>query len=203
MESHVTEIQSILNGGKGEREIHAYLKSHPRLVAEAFCPRHATARVVSEFELGNEFRADFMAGVPMSGGWFISLIELESVDAALFTKDGVPAKSLNHAMTQLLDWRRYEDRQKGYLIEQIARAFRERDLYIPDREDPEPYCSAGLRMSDPNCIIGILHKIMIGRRHDLTEEQLSRKVSLSKRSGIEIRTYDHLLESARYFRDDF
>lgn len=201
MESHVTEIESILSGGTGERAIHAYLKRHPRLVAEAFCPHCATARVVSEFELGNEFRADFLAGIPMSGGWFISLIELEPVDSLLFTKAGVPSKSLNRAMMQILDWRRFEDRRKDYLVEQIARAFRKSDLYIPDRDDPEPYCSAGFKMTDPNCFIGFLHKIMIGRRQDLSEEELSKKASMSKGSDMEIRTYDHLLESARYFRE--
>lgn len=104
MDSQVREIESILAAHTGERTIHDYLKKHPRLVVDAFCCSHTNAYVVSEFSLGDEYRADFLAGVPMSGGWFLYLIELEPPDAPLFTKKGVPAKHLNAALSQHRTW---------------------------------------------------------------------------------------------------
>lgn len=202
MDSHVREIESILAAPTGERAIHGYLKRHPALVADTFCSPRSTARVVSEFSLGDEYRADFLAGVPMSGGWFLYLIELKPPNADLFTAKAVPAEHLNAALSQHRAWKIFEEKNRAYLIQQIARAFRERDLYIPDRQDPEPYCNAGTKMTDENCMILIQHKIMIGRRDQLTPREIGLKAAFSKTDDIDVHTYDHLISMSRHFRNN-
>ena len=49
---------------------------------------------------------------PFSGGWGVSLVELEPATASLFTRQGKPARRLADAVKQVDDWRTLLSRAK-------------------------------------------------------------------------------------------
>jgi hypothetical protein len=151
-------------------------------------------RVVSEFTLGDEYSADFLVGLPLSGGWLLHFFELKRADVELFNRSGLPSRHLSRALEQIRCWQRLCLQNRHYLLQQIIRAFCERDLYAPERRGEEPLCSAGFTMTDPACMAIFSYHIVIGRRHDLSKQDLHRKSAFKQTDDVEIATYDRILD---------
>lgn len=59
---------------------------------------------VPEFELGSDYRTDFLILSSHSGNWHAIFIELKGYNISLYNKDGTPTKPLRRAQKQINDW---------------------------------------------------------------------------------------------------
>src|SRR5262245_1125041 len=66
--------------------------------------------VVSEFSIGDQYKADFVVASAFSGGWEIHFIELEPPSLSPFNKKGELSSRLVHAAGQIRHWKDFESR---------------------------------------------------------------------------------------------
>ena len=128
-----------LKASNGERHILTYFRRHPALIYKHTVPcRGHDDYVISEFEIGNEYKADFVVLNSYSGGWEIAFIELEPVGAKMFNKDRTPTRELRVAIRQVDDWRRFIRQQQTYFLTQLTKAAQQKDLLHPDLRPRQP-----------------------------------------------------------------
>jgi hypothetical protein len=185
-----------LEASNGERHMLSYFKQHPALLYRHSAPcRGHDDYVIAEFEIGNEYKVDFVVLNSYSGGWDISLIELEPVGAKLFNKDRTPARELRVAMRQLDDWRRFIRQQSDYFPTQLTKAAQQKDLLHPDygRRDREPTSGTGWPLRDSRNAFSYSYQIVIGRRANLRPIDNELRATYRTEHRTDIATYDRFL----------
>lgn len=189
------ELQRIVSGS-GEREVHAFLKRHPALLRVAMGKQDSGGYVISEFTIGEDYRADFVSLWPTSGWFHISFVELEPVNAPLFKGKGEPRKELNHAFHQIDSWRVLIERDRLHVLRKLADMAAKRDLLYGRVKEPEDVtCTAGLKFDDPHMAYSFDYYIFIGRRANLTETELNFKNNFQANRAVHVATYDRLLDA--------
>ncbi|HUY91263.1 MAG TPA: Shedu anti-phage system protein SduA domain-containing protein [Pirellulales bacterium] len=189
-----------LDSAKGERAIADFLKRHYFLVARSFNRGNNFCHCFAEFELGDEYRADFLVLAADSGCWYASFIELESHRAKLYLKDGTPSRTLRTAQRQIEDWKNWCHENETILRKKLSRYLRQ--LKAPS------YCSnvgihrrAETEILDQRVCIDFGFHIVIGRRATLSADEQERRAKAAHLwGGPEIATYDRFVDLAR--RDD-
>ena len=167
------EFKQVIETAPNERPVQCFIEITPRILAQHL--NGGWGRwVIPQKKLGDRFIADFVVGEANSLGHFWTGVELESPTAKLFTKSGDPAKSLNHAIRQIQDWR-------GWLEDN-------RDYARRPRED------GGLGLKGLKGVLPGL--VIIGRRATLSESDNRLRRQYSDTLGIKIRTYDYLIDEA-------
>jgi hypothetical protein len=185
-----------LQASKGERHILAYFKQHPTLIYRHTVPcRGHDDYMIAEFEIGNEYKADFVVLNSYSGGWDITFIELEPVGAKMFNKDRTPARDLRVAIRQIDDWRRFILQQQQYFLIQLTKAAQQKDLLHQDyeRASREPTSGAGWTLRDPRNCFSYSYQIVIGRRAQLRPIDNELRATYRHNHDIDIATYDRFL----------
>ena len=187
-----------LKASNGERHILTYFRRHPALIYKhtVACRGHDDY-VISEFEIGNEYKADFVVLNSYSGGWEIAFIELEPVGAKMFNKDRTPTRELRVAIRQVDDWRRFIRQQQTYFLTQLTKAARQKDLLHPDydRGSREPISGTGWTLRDPRNHFSYSYQIVIGRRAQLRPIDNEMRATYHQDHSIDIATYDRFLPS--------
>ena len=92
----LAEFNALLSGP--EEPVHQFLRVHPHLISQTFTWRG------SKLPFGNELVSDFVFREPPND---YLLVELESPQHELFTKNGDQRVQLNHAIQQTSNWVRY------------------------------------------------------------------------------------------------
>lgn len=196
------KLTKLLGATSGEREIHSFLKKNDFLVGMAFHSNSHPHAVVSEFELGAEFRCDFLVLSCCSAWWSADFVELEPPNARLYLKDRTPSKRLRIATRQIRDWNQWIRKNGSYLRERLSDLFERIKLpasgamRIPD---------AATEIRDPHCMLTSSFNIVIGRRDQLSPSEQRTRVEESLTAGVKIATYDRLVDAARRYdqSDDF
>jgi hypothetical protein len=194
--SRHAELESALATATTEQEISKVLKRHPLLISQVVGGFAYPNKVVAEFCFGSEYRADFVALGPYSGGWCIHFIELEPPTAPLFTKSGRPAERLNQAVSQVDSWRRFIATSKDTVLRELSKHVQKNELVLGER-DYEPMDNGGWSLYDPRSWMNWHYHIVIGRRSALTLDQGGKKAAYQDMHGINVMTYDRLLDAAR------
>jgi hypothetical protein len=190
------EFLKVLDAASDERSVHAFLKKHDYLVGMTFHSNTHPNGVVSEFELGAEFRCDFLVLSCCSAWWSVDFVELESPNARLYLKDGTSSKCLRIAARQIRDWKRWTRENEAYLRTRLSSLFEKirlpasGALSVPD---------AATEIRDPRCILSSAFHIVIGRRQALSSAEQQARVQDSLNTGVAIATYDRLVEAASRF----
>ena len=173
-----------------ERPVCAWLKEHPLVLARGVCVEGHPS-VVAEFPLGNDYRADFVALGPFSGGFDIHFCELEPPDSRLFTKDGKPASRLNGAMAQISEWKVFIEKNRPTLLHDLSKFFKERELVIERGEEPTDH--VGWHLYHPRVWLKFYYHIIIGRRDGLSDADIERKAAMTYTNNVDVLTYDRLI----------
>jgi hypothetical protein len=195
-----TELDRLITGGKGEREIHAFLKKYPALLRPVIGAYDGCGYILSEFSIGENYRADLVSIWPTSGWFHIAFIELEAIDATLFTKKSEPRKELNHAFNQIEQWRTLIDRDKMHVVRKLAEAASTKDILYQRKKHPEDIkCTAGLKLDDPNMVFSFDYFIFIGRREPLSQAEIRLKNIYKQSRDVDVATYDRLLDAINHF----
>ena len=190
------QLDEILKKDHGERAVAAFLKKEPSLVLRGLVRFGDGNYVVSEFPFGTEYRADFVALAPFSGGWEIHFVELEPPVGKLFNADRTMAKRLNKAVSQIDSWRIFIEKNRPTVLHDLARFVQERDLIRGPREN-EPTCHVGWPLYHPRTSLLLRFDVIIGRRSALSDAEMEAKAAFKDSHGIEIITYDRFLDAAR------
>ncbi|MDD9988242.1 MAG: DUF4263 domain-containing protein [Spirochaetaceae bacterium] len=87
--------------------LQTYFEQHPAMLLQivGHCPMHCS--LITQPDLIGTYirRPDFMMIAKDSGEWRPILIEIESPEKRIFTKDGKTRSDFNHARDQLTEWR--------------------------------------------------------------------------------------------------
>ena len=105
-----------------EEELQVYLQSNPGFLAGLTgTPDNTDLAVLFKPKIGTQFVADFCVLQSYQGGSVANLIELETSDDQLFTKNGNPARRYATALKQVEDWRIWIDRNKVHFAKELVR----------------------------------------------------------------------------------
>ncbi|MFE7098816.1 Shedu anti-phage system protein SduA domain-containing protein [Streptomyces erythrochromogenes] len=178
----VEALREALETADGEAMMQQTLEKHPALLAGAVVGNHGTW-VRPQVQLGNHYMADFMVAGETSLGIRWLLVELESPVSRLTNPGNRRATMiLRHAVDQIEDWRKWLSSNLHY-----ARSARGADgLGLP-----------GITAEVPGLIIMA--------REDAADAAADIRELESRRSRIEVRTYDWLMrinDSPDPFRRD-
>lgn len=201
MTSHITKrdkLQQLLDKTRGEREVHAFLKTNPQLIWGTFCNCGGhTDAVISEFRFREKYRSDFVVMQSYSGARDVHFIELEPVDVPLFKKNKRPQQRLQGAIHQLEDWKRFPIDENTSLRACLADSIMKNDILFPEENiDHDPSNGTSNNLRDPSTVISYYFHIIIGRRATLSAAQQQLKSSYRNLSEVKIHTYDRLLQVA-------
>lgn len=197
MASLANQLIDALKVAKNERKIQPFIKQNELLIVHAFNRAWNSWHCIPEFQLGRDFRADFLLLSANSCHWIVTFIELESPKARLYLKDGTPSKTLRVAQRQIRDWEDWYRRNEGYARQTFAEILRQHDE--PARcSHVDRHKKGETEILDPQTIIETHFHIVIGRRAALLpDEQRRRALGSQYWGGPEIATYDRLVDCAR------
>jgi hypothetical protein len=152
-------LEQLLGGD--EEPLHQYLKANPKLLMRTL------VNCWSKLALGSRV-TDFV--LRDAAGDYL-LIELEKPSHRLFGKSGKPSAELQHAIDQIVDWKRY-------LEDNISTVRRE--LGLKDIS------------TNPRAVV------VIGRRSTLSDENRRKLLAIENaQPKLKIMTYDDVLAGAR------
>lgn len=154
-----------------------------------------------EFPLGSRYRADYVILNSYSGVWEVKFIELEPVDDPVFTKSGVPSRRLSGAIKQVDDWAEYYDVHKEQVRSDLVYWAKNNDILGYDTRD-EPSNYSGDKLADPRSYLSESFHIIAGRRNNIDREGHRRKATYTSKHGIEIASYDRILDLAKVRYND-
>src|SRR3989304_795577 len=188
-------IVKALETARNEREIQPYLKKNLLIVRNTlnYWAWNYT-EVIPEFQVGNEYRADFLILSADSGSWHAVFVELKSHRARQFTKAGIPTKSLSLALRQLDDWERWLDKNDNAFRLSLSRHF-EKKRVAAQCSTADSHIRAAEEIIDPRTPITKHYKVLLGRRSMLSKEENERRAAFLRKNH-EILTYDRLLDTA-------
>lgn len=191
------ELAALLDRAENERELLSYFAEHAHALYWTLCRQGGHCRFAfREFPLGSTYRADFLLLNSYSGVWEIKFIELEPANAAVFTKEGVPARRLSGALKQVDDWCEYFERHREQVRADLLRWAKSRDLLGYD-DGNRPSNFSGNHLSDPSTYLRASSYVFVGRRASLTSDESTRKARFSSRHNVEVASYDRILDLVR------
>jgi Domain of unknown function (DUF4263) len=190
------ELERLLDSTTSERPILGWVKKNASVLPHTMTGCAIPSYVVAEFPFGSDFRADFVMIGPFSGGCDVHFIELEAPHALLFTRKGKPAKRLSDAITQILDWKIFVEKERHTVLRELSKFATTREL-IWGRDRNGITDNTGMELYNPNLFVNWWYHIIIGRRSTLSEPDLGRKAAFFHAQRVEVATYDRLIEAAR------
>ena len=195
--SYHNGLLKALESGTGERGVHRYLKTSPRPIIAGYCRGWNFHYCIPEFRFADDYRADFLVLGGHSGGFTTSFIELEAPNARLYLKNGTPSKTLRIALRQIEDWRIWIRDNDNLLRKAIKKSLPNAMSSSSYLMKPSEIKEIGQLLFEQDMGIWDDYHIIIGRRKDLTSEDKRRRNFLPTfDQGVEIATYDRLLDIA-------
>jgi hypothetical protein len=169
--SDLDGLRGVIETSADEAPIQKFLQEHPYLLTSVLNGAHGRW-LRPQLRLGDKYVADFFMADADSSGIRWQLVELESPRVKPLTKGGEWRKEARHAQYQIESWRHY-------LRENIDSARKPRD-------------HEGLGLVDIEA--GVPGLILISRRSLVVKDPVWMRRNLRMASGIEMHTYDWLLE---------
>ena len=119
-ERTLQEFCRLLDKGRGERPLQAFLQCNPTVLIQILRGGHRIWAIPQK-RLGDKHVTDFVLGEWNSLGHHWYPVELESPNAKPFTKSGDPSKALTHAIRQIQDWRLWLNQKSGIRAQTASR----------------------------------------------------------------------------------
>ena len=159
--------ERLLDAERNEEDYHQFLYEHAGL----FFGDYYTQIVLSKIRLGEEF-TDFVTGFGQaSNGFVYRLFEIETPQAAPFTKKGQPFERLTHALQQVDNWNNWLTLHPDET----------RKIFPAVSYNPAKYT---------------VYTIIIGRRAN-SKQWLDKRNQLSQNRGVQIHSFDYLTQQLR------
>ncbi|AZJ32174.1 protein of unknown function [Tenacibaculum mesophilum] len=165
LEIAIEQLEKLLDTSKrNENSLQKCITENPILLGLDY------AKIIPKHKLGSEFEVDY-ALEKFNG--LIDLMEIESSNLSIFTKQGNPSSYLVHAEQQVIDWLDWTEKNNAY-----AR------IGLEGLISPKGF-------------------VIIGRSSSLTEKTKASLIRRNKafNGNITIMTYDDVLRKAKSLRD--
>ena len=188
------EFKTVLDTAKNEHDVDVYLKSHKDLMRWIDGLYWNCMVIQPEFQIGTEYRADFVVLCACSGCWKCVLIELQSPTDPIFNKNRQFSRGMNEAYNQLSDWKSYIEMNETSFRYQLAKLVKGKPAYC---SNAAVHTRASEEIRDPMTVIQYEYRVMLGRREMLDAEN-NRKRQFCQ---YEIMTYDRILRQAKNYDD--
>jgi hypothetical protein len=170
----LADFGEALKNAKRESDMQRYLETNPFILIQHLGGGNGRW-VIPQKRLGSDFVPDFVIGERHSFGFHWQLVEIENPSAMVFTKNGDPSKTLNHAIRQITDWRSWLTRNQNY----ACRRREENGLGLIDID---------------NNVKGL---IIVGRHASISPSTNDRRRQLCSTYNIDIHSYDWLVDTLR------
>lgn len=190
-ESLVASFEALLNaeppaGRQKEQVVQDFLEAHTELIPTPNRLNHHLhfESVISKFPLGTELTTDYVYVTKSSDHWRVTLVELEAPDKSIFTGDtkkAITSAEFNAALNQVRSWQLFLDDNRDEVLRRLEPILRPTNM----RQNP----------------IEFHYQLIIGRSQNknLSPERKRLFRKLVKESGVEIATYDQLID---WYRND-
>ena len=173
-ESDLLSLEAVIEAAKDERPIQEFLQQHPAILT--LLVQRRECYVMPLKRLGAEYVPDFVVGYSDSIGMQWHLVELESPNVPMFTKDGKSfGKEARTGINQITHWRDWLDSNVAYARRPLSG-------------------NDGLGLFDiRNDAPGV---VLVGRKATLTNKNEALRNQERAKHTL-VHTYDWLLESLR------
>ena len=184
------EFKIALDNAQNEQQIGVYLKRNLMLIR--VLNEHSWNCVITkaEFNIGGEYRADFIVLSACSGYWNCVLIEMQSPKDPIF-KAGEISPELREAQRQVQDWDMWIKDNESTFRQQLAKLAEGKPAQC---SNASVHTFAETELRDSYTPVRFIYKILIGRRLSMEQKENKRR---SQFSDFEIVTFDRLLDYAK------
>jgi len=178
-----------LADGAKERDVHTFLKDYPYVLIHLFNHSWNFYYAFSEFQLGTDFRADFVILSADSGAWHAEFIELEGPHDKPYKKDLTPTPKLNWAIRQTNDWREFTTAYRQTLLHEIAKLLRPLEV-ISQNNLMTKGVKADIEILHPETYVHFDYHVIIGNSKTFTDAE--RKAHARFSISDHVMTYDRV-----------
>ena len=181
-EKESRDFQKVLDGAMKESDVQSYIKENskwfiPLCILKNYEFGHHFACVVPEFQLGTEYRVDYLLIGKNSLGYNYVFVEFEDVNIDYSIKNSnAESDKVRKGITQIRDWKRWIKNNKQYFENNPG--IKLIDNHIPDYAFR--YC------------------LVVSRRSKMKEIDNNLRGELKCERGIELITYDRIVDDIRY-----
>ena len=180
------DFEQLLENQCKEQEILKFLKDNKAyFIVASILKRnynfgHHAAYIFPEFQLGTEYRADYLLIGRSSGGYEFVFVELESPNGSITTKDGELGYVFRKGIKQIKDWSRWLERNYSTL----------RELYKKDLKEGDELPTEFIEYDSSR-----IHFVVIaGRRDDFNNLTYIIKREMFKNENLLLLHYDNLVD---------
>jgi hypothetical protein len=185
-----------------ENDALRFLRKYPGLLRNLFGHSNNYWAVFNEFQLGTNYRTDFLVLSANSGSWQAVLIECEGPKDQIYLKDGSPAKKLRTAQQQIRTWQTFVHANLDTVRAELAKRVRPFGVPAQNYYMGIGGMTADKELESNKTPIKFYYRIMIGRRssfNQATEDHLSYP-GVGYRE--EVSTYDRAIDCLRTLEAD-
>ena len=186
--------QMALSEGATERAVHSFLKKYPFALIRLVNLSWNFHCLISEFRLGNDFRADFLVLSADSGSWHAHFIELEGPHDNPYRNDLTASPKLNWAFRQTDDWREFATQHRTALQHEFAKQLRPFKAAAQNALLGKG-THAHIEIEHPSVFIDFDYHLVIGNSSSFTDEERAAHKRFS--SWRMVMTYDRIYESMK------
>lgn len=201
----IYDYAKVLSKAKKEEDLQLFLSKNPKFLLGVIGSGGDTDfAFITKPPIGSKYKADFITLKIGQGGGVINFVEIEKIDAKLYTKQGTPSKDLQKAISQVTNWKEWIIKnQITYVPDLIKTA-----VALPQYPEISPNRSFKLRPKEESEITwkafgGIEHPhfaytIIIGRWSKLNEYERERLTfnNSQENTFYNVITYDQLARRA-------
>lgn len=143
----IKSLAELLSGKPSEESLQKFLEERPQILFGLFGQGDdSDLAFITKPNVGNLYRADFAILNVGQGGCFIHLVELENSSDPLFTSKSTPAKTLQSAIGQVLDWSQWIEENRPTFVTDIIRIAKNLPQF------PEKSKNSSFRLRTPESI---------------------------------------------------
>ena len=143
---------------------------------------HHEAALFKEFQLGNNYRADYLLAGRASGGWEFVYVEFESPYGDVVLNDGNLGQVIRKGLNQIDDWKSFLELNYSTVCSEF-----EKNTNKPLPREFVKYDSTRMH-----------YVVVAGRRDDFSSDNIrTQQRRIEQQRHIKIIHYDNLLDEAR------
>lgn len=168
----------IINEAKKENDVQRYIKSNqkwfiPLSILKAYDFGHHFSCVVPEFQLGSQYRLDYLLVGKNSLGYQFVFVEFEDVNVDFRIKTAnAETEKVRKGLNQIRDWKRWIDQNRAYF-----------------------FASEGIKEFANNVPSwGFRYCLVVSRRDRMDEISNQLRGEMQSETRVTIMTYDRLVE---------
>ncbi|WP_411827769.1 Shedu anti-phage system protein SduA domain-containing protein [Luteolibacter sp. AS25] len=184
------ELRGILEAEDDGPALSRFLKENPYVFRESLQFQGKPGRVMSDFPIGSDLRADFVVLAPYSSAFEIKLIKLGSPGSRFFAGDGSLSPEAEGALEQMKRWRSFiAGNQKQFLRDIERQAQKSGEVRY---QSEQMTCAAGWPIHHPIMRLRFSYDIIMGRGEP-PAGALPENAALREMENLSLIPWDQLL----------